>query len=481
MALLADLTARISAVWNGVPPVILGSGAFPLPTGDADADRIAAMDRAWAAYAGHFPAPLKPGKDGLDDRIIVNLMRPVVTATVHFLFGQPPTVELPAADDGEAGATDSPVEAWLRELRRLNDWPAFCLDLGTNGALGGTPYARIEPPDLGGDGFPRFYPLDPRCMSIITADDDCTAICEYLWTHRTGPVWKRQRTTCAQDSVGWWITDEASRDQGKTWQATADPVFWAKPYPPIVHAKNLPQPNAVYGQPDITDTLIDLNKAINFNRSNRQRIDKLHGHPVKYVSGVGNQKIDFAVDTVINLPTADGKLNQLAPAVSSDAAANLGRELYEALCEESSTPSIVLGRADQAGDPSGVALKVKLWPLEMKTATKRVLYGPFLVELLRRCLDLGGFGPDHLVDLTWPEGLLTDPKAERETAVLDLGMGIASKETIAGKLGYNWPNEQALLAAEALAAPAPAPVPALPPGPPLMLPVAADDTLEMDG
>lgn len=468
MGLLTDFTTRLAATWQGVPPVIIGSGAFPLQTDGADDARLAAMDRAWAAYAGDFPAPLKPAKDGVDDAVTVNLLRPIVTATVHFLFGRSPTVELPVRDDGEAGAALSPAEAWLAECLRVNDFPVFCLDTGTNGALGGTAYARIDPVELGGDGFPRFYPLDPRLMTICTDPDDCTAVIEYCWTLKTGRGWQRQRTTCAPDTVGWWITDESSRDQGKTWAARAAPVFWNKPYPPILHCKNLPLPNNVYGQPDLTDNLIRLNKAINFNRSNRQRIDKLHGHPVKYVSGVGNQKIDFAVDTVINLPTADGKLNQLAPAVSSDAAANLGREIYEALCEESSTPSIVLGRADQAGDPSGIALRVKLWPLLMKTETKKVLYGPFLVELLRRVFDLGGQGDAHLVSLTWPEPLPLNAKEERETVQMDLGMGVVSKQTVAGLLGYNWENEQANLAEEAAevgagvvppVAPSPAPPP----------------------
>lgn len=489
MSLLDTVGAAVAGAMTGFfspnatrpPSVVSGQGATP-PYADADAARR--MDRAWTAYAGQFDPPLKPNKLGVNDTILVNLIRPVVTATVHFLFGQPPSVELPARDDGEAGPTPSPLEAWLAECLRLNDFPAFCLDLGTNGALSGTPYVRIEPPDLGGDGYPRFYPLDPRCMAICTDPDDCTAVCEYVWTLRTGKVWKRQRTTIADDGTGWWITDEASTDGGKTWVVCADPVFWAKPYPPILHCKNLPLPNHVYGAPDITDTIIQLNAAINLNKSNRQRIDLLHGHPTKYVTGAGNQKIDFSVDTVIQLLAPDADLHQLAPAVNSEAAASLGRELYEALCEESATPSIVLGRADQAGDPSGVALRVKLWPLLMKTETKKALYGPCLVELLRRCLDLGGYGPAHLVTLTWPEALPQDPKEERAVLAADLAMGIASKATVASKAGYTWDNEQKLLAAEA----APAAPPAggggggnaRPPNMPMMLPMAADDTLEMD-
>jgi hypothetical protein len=174
---------------------------------------------------------------------------------------------------------------------------------------------------------------------------------------------------------------------------------------------------------------------------------------VKYVTGAGNQKIDFAVDTVIQLLANDAALHQLTPAVNSEAAAGLGRELYEAVCEEGSTPSIVLGRADQAGDPSGVALRVKLWPLSMKTETKRVLYGPVLVELLRRAFDLAGKGADRIVSLTWPEVIPQDPLAERKALGQDLAMGVVSRQTVARKLDYTWATEQENLRQEATPAP----------------------------
>jgi hypothetical protein len=61
--------------------------------------------------------------------------------------------------------------------------------------------------------------------------------------------------------------------------------------------------------------------------------------------------------------------------------------------------------------PSGVALKIRMWPATMKLEMKRKLYGPMLVELFRRLLELMGQGEDMRVNLQWPEPLPVDPES----------------------------------------------------------------------
>src|SRR4051812_27152121 len=84
-----------------------------------DLKRVAAQRRAWDAFNGLFPDPLKmrPG-DKVRDIVKVNRIRRIVLAGVHFLFGAPPAVVLPkmpgpAGADGQPTQVPHPAQAWL--------------------------------------------------------------------------------------------------------------------------------------------------------------------------------------------------------------------------------------------------------------------------------------------------------------------------------------------------------------------------------
>jgi hypothetical protein len=97
---------------------------------------------------------------------------------------------------------------------------------------------------------------------------------------------------------------------------------------------------------------------------------------------------------------------------------------------ETMTPALLLGRDDGSSlPPSGVALKIRMWPATMKLEMKRKLYGPMLVELFRRLLELMGQGEDMRVNLQWPEPLPVDPESERKVLLIDQQLG-ASEETL---------------------------------------------------
>jgi hypothetical protein len=91
-----------------------------------------------------------------------------------------------------------------------------------------------------------------------------------------------------------------------------------------------------------------------------------------------------------------------------------------------------------------VALKIRFQPLIEKTEAKRLTYGDLLIELDRRILVMAGLGDGVITQLVWPELLPNDPEQERQTAILDDQLGIASKHTIAKALGYDYDREQEL-------------------------------------
>lgn len=439
--------------------------------------RIEAFARSWRAYHGVFQKPLKRSKSGYDDNIVVNRIKPIVAASVSFLFGKPPTLEIPKEVDGENSTKDSPLEVWLKELQRRNTWPAFLNDLGTNGAVCGTPYARIVP-NKDEPEYPRWQVLDPACMRIVWHPRDIDEVLQYIWTYNSfDPQTRRPRVdrqrVVKQDSGTWLIIDEHSRsyssgngynsglsnvysDQwtaGDTsallingpssldgWERTGEEE-WPYEWAPIIHCKNLPAPNEVYGAPDFTLTEIKNNDALNFNLSNRQRIDRLHSHPWRWVKGMMGQKLTIDPEVVTDIPNPAGEVGQLEPKIDSQAPAQLGREIYESILEATQTPSIVLGREDATSNPSGVALRVKLWPLVNKTEQKQVFYGPMLVELIRRTTELAKSRKDVVCKLQWTDVIPIDKLQEGQLYLLDSQMGIASKATLAAKRGYEFDTE----------------------------------------
>lgn len=423
---------------------------------DAEKSRIQAYKAARDAYNGIFTDQTVRRVGDINDRVKVNRVKPIVSATVNFLFGSPPLWELPSSADGENAAQDSSAEEWLKECLRVNQWEQLLLDLGINGGLCGTPYLAIDLSNLIPNpanplrGFPRLHVLDPADMSLRWDPMDIDRTTGYIWQYNTYDRVKRatmvvRRIVELREDGRWWVLDQRSYSPNLLYRGdwiTDGEVAWPFDWSPILHCKNLPCPNEAYGEPDITPTIVELNKARNLNLSNWSRIVRKHAQPKPWVKGMAGKRIDLDSE-VIDMPSKDAEIGQLTPVVDGASSETLGRVIDEAICEESQTPSLVLGRPDQQGIPSGVALRIKLWPLLNKTETKRALYGPMLVEAMRRLLEAGGWGKGLVPVLKWAEMVPTDPKEEREVIQLDLGMGIASKHTAAQKLGYDYDQELA--------------------------------------
>ena len=514
--------ARIAQRTLGTVQAGLLTAAVQREATATEAARQQQAVQAASAYAGLFPEPLVTKPGDTRDTIRVNAVRPIVLATVAFLFGSPPSWDLPDDPAEQAAELAAPVadvpapdptdptappaipdpaaqqakvaaqraaqlrkqaeasdtskpEGWMRECQRQMAWPALLQDMGINGAVYGTPAWRIREADDEHE-YPYLQVLAPECLRVHTDPRDIARVLGYTYQMTgTDPetglpqVW-RQRVERGDpesaDAVGtirgthWVIIDEvAGLDGSNGWVDTGnwdviEQSIWPYAWCPILHCKNLPNPNAIYGLSDISETVIEANLALNRSLTTSARIDRHHAGPRVWLRKMAGKKIDTRAGAIADLGE-DGEIGQLVPAVDGTAGGELRRELKEAICEESATPSIVLGHVDQAGDPSGVALRVKLWPLLHKTELKRNQYGPLIIETMRRLWELGGFGSKVITALTWPEQLPTDPLEERQVLLVDQQLGIASKATIADKLDYNWQQEQDNLADEKAAAPPP--------------------------
>jgi hypothetical protein len=193
---------------------------------------------------------------------------------------------------------------------------------------------------------------------------------------------------------------------------------------------------------------------------------------------MGTRTLDLSIDSVIQMPSETAELRILEMQSDLSSTREFLTQLSEYFAIVTRTPLVAMGVPDKQGAISGVALQIRFRPLVQKTEAKRRTYGDLVVELERRLLAIGGFGDAHITQLDWPELLPSDPLTERQALVLDDSLGIASKETLSAKLGYEFATEQAQLAQERALAPPPQSVPtapgpgnAPPPGPTAAQPV----------
>jgi hypothetical protein len=295
------------------------------------AARKQTMARAWDAYNGKYPNALhrKPGQP--NDNVKVNRVRSIVDASVALLFGTPPDWELPKEADGEDTVEESPAEEALEECLEATGFEAKLLDYAINGAVCGTAYWRIVP----GKPYPRLQVIDPSCMTIRWDPRDLDVVTAYIWqfnSDRPGTAIARASSaSCASGKYRRRRQRHALADHRparRPGRARRTPLghrrvtAWNYAWPPYLHNKNLPAPNQVYGLPDYSETVIELNRAINFSYSNRRKIDRLHGHPKTWAKGADGVRISVGVDEVLKLEGEEAGIGQLVPAVDSDAAAS---------------------------------------------------------------------------------------------------------------------------------------------------------------
>jgi len=424
----------------------LGTQLFYERLIDEERQRLDRYAKFWDYYNGKHKKPLKVKPGEADDNVIVNLSKLIVDKGVSFLFGKDVQFEL------EEGAT-TPAEQWLADCWRRNRKMSFLQEVALNGAVCGHFFIKIIPDGLG-RGVPRLINLDPAYVRPVWDADDYRKVLwykiEYTAYNPNGPspIHKKQMISRMEDLNGVtraWRLEWYEAVRGRKYELVRADI-WPHPWPPIVDGQNLPAPNEFFGKSDLEDA--DLNDAINFAASNILRILRFHAHPKTVGRGLRASDIDIAPNEMICLPSPDSDVFNLEMQSDLSSSRQFWLDLMDIYREVTRTPHINPGRVN-VGALSGFALRILYGPLLEKTETKRRLYGDALIELNRRLLDLGGFGPDHWVRIHWPDPIPFDPKQETEALKADRELGIVSRETLASRRGYDWAVESERLEAEA--------------------------------
>jgi hypothetical protein len=420
------------------------------PVTQADLDRQREMARAWNAYRGKLPDPLKVEADQPNDNVKTNRCAPIVNKVTSFLFGQTVKIEMKGSDQ------DFMEDLWGDEDESMTRFAKMSI----NGACFGEVFLKLIPNPKQGQA-PRLVILNPQIVRIVSHPDDCELHLAYIIEYPgMASLQKKQiiaRVDPEQDleTLGdediedtWTIANYIRRGQNinAEWIQTSQ-EDWPYPFAPISAWQNLPNPNEAWGAPDLADDLVQLNIVLNFIQSNLSRIIKFHGHPKTFAVNVQASQIQIAVDETICLPSPDSKLEMLAPMENFSGLLNVIVDLRGSMDEQSRVPAVALGRLHELprGTIAGVALKLLFQPLLELTLQKQRLYGCGIRDVTRAALCLAGKisveeYEDYEVNLTWPNLLPSDDLAAAQAGLLLEQIGV-SEETVLGELGYDIDDE----------------------------------------
>lgn len=393
-----------------------------------DRERMERIRRSWDAYYGTNPDPLKVRKGEANDNVRINYARLIVDAGVAHLFGDEMHVH---CEDGQEAAQEA-IDAIIRRNGEGLLWQRA----GTSGAIGGTWFYRLIPQ---AEGPTRIVSVDPATVDVEWSPDDYEDVTAYTvtWLVEEEDATKVRRLRIERDGgegSGWVLLTEEAIEGG--WMVIEEEQ-WPHPYPPMGHAQNLPSPHEVYGLSDLEPDVLRLCLSIERVASNINRILRLYAHPRTWGKMIGDAlNMDANPGAVIRLEHPDAALHNLEMSSDLGSSIEMYRRLVAALHETTRIPEVATGKLDSAGQLSSLALRILYSPLIAKTETKRRTYGQAIVEALKRCLDLEGFGYDHDLSIVWPELVPSDPEMERRVAMLDMQLGV-SRETVLHSLGYN--------------------------------------------
>ena len=437
MTLLERLKAIIRA-WR------MGPDAY-LPRDDqllyglesVDRDRVEKFRLLWKYYDGDHKQSLRSQVGEPNDNVILNVSARIVDKGIAFLFGKPMVIDI----DGSMGRT-TPTEELLSKLWSDTDaMMSFFHLLAMDGGVTGTAFVHILLPEMRGDP-PRFVVLDPALVFPTTDPDDVDHIIAYeiRWASVSGI---RRLVYALDDGGRWQIAHELLGKHG--WEATEPVSYWPFPWAPVVHCQNLPKPRSIWGKSDLEDA--DLNDAINAAFSDSKRLSRIFGSPLVWGYGFGTKDVRWRPGAALLANSPSAQLHALDLNADVNGSIALGRTLMTDMYILSRVPEMSPENM-RLGAMSGFALRVLYSDLLEKTQTKRRTYGALIKELVRRGLDVMGQGYEHQVEIAWPDPLPEDKAAQAQSDKFDLDYGLASKETVARRRGYDWEAEQQRIEAE---------------------------------
>ena len=418
--------------------------------GDSVTDRQLRMKRAWRAYLGELPQPLRVTKNQ-NDNVVVNPAGALVNIGVHFLFGE----GLAWAGDFE---NKTPPE-WFKKLQacwKANKQPTFLLKLGVSGGINGHCFVRFVPNGIGyGKKYTRLVILDPQNVDVKWNAGDFEDVREFCITtcttdDRGKKVTLVEKIKRGADGTHWTMQKFEKRDvsnflrkQLEVEVAQGPVLRWNYPWPPIVHCQNLPLPSTFWGLSDLEPQVISVITAQQTAMSNLNKIIRIHAAPKTLLKGITPDmasEVDVSPDGMITLPDPEGDIKVLEMISNLDSSLKFVDKIEANLNRMTQVPQIAYGEGDAAtAQLSGVSASVFYGPLIQKTSAKRLTYGDMLLDISIKLLILDGVdtaAAEESLRIEWPVPIPGSKFLERQTLQQDQLLG-ASNDTILAKLGYD--------------------------------------------
>lgn len=441
MSFIDDLFQRLRNLWQL-------SGEIGSPRARAYMQRFQRYEQAWNAYYGKLEKSLKVKPGGPDHNVRINYARLIVDASVANLFGTKLTIAL---DERYAEAQTYIAEWW--ETAKVQ---AVLADCGINGGVCGSGLLRLFDKSAETGLYPRVITVNPGVVDVETDPTDYERVLRYFLTYP-----KSTANLDGRDNGLLRLVVEPANDARTAWRLREQNAGfggfqdgrvtdWPYPFAPIFHAKNLPAPNEFWGMADLEPDVIDLNKSVNFVRSNTNKIIYFHAHPKTVGIGFSASQMTVSPDEMITVNNANADIKNLEMQSDLTSSREFARDMESAMHGVTRTPEAAIGKLENVGALSGTALRILFRPMIEKTETKRRSYGAMITDLVRAVLTMGGFdeaAAKAKITIQWPEILPGDPETERKVATLDKDLGV-SRETLLTKLGYDAEKEAELRAGE---------------------------------
>jgi Phage portal protein, SPP1 Gp6-like len=413
-------------------------------------DRLQAISRSWDYYEGRHPPPLSVQPGQPDDNVIVNLARPVVDKGIALLFGNEVTWQ---AD--ESAADTSPAEQFLSDVWAANDKMVLLQEVAQNGALAGLCAVKVVPRSGDKQRPFRLVNLDPKNLTIDCDDEDIDDVERYVIQYTCADdngreLIKRQEIVAVENELtdvvtSWTIQNYTARGGGGKMLPDGPQVAWPYALPPIVHAKNLPCANSIWGYGDLED--VKFNDAINLIASTTRKILRLHASPQTIAKGFNPALLRRDANQIWEIPEGtDGSIENLEMQSDLRAAREFYQDLRSAFFAMGRMPDV--SQIGNLGALTNFGLRVLFADALERTSVKRNTYGGLIVRLNRLLCLLGGKGDNVKTTLTWPDPLPVNRAEIVATAQAEQAIGVTSDETIATDLGRDYADEQTRLEAE---------------------------------
>lgn len=488
---------------------------MPLQPRDGTQDGPTAQElrASWQAYSGDLGdndasrLAVMPGEPDLN--ITSNRIKPIVNTGVDFLFGPPLSlrvtdVEADTDADAPEDVTTVRVSEAAQNAQRILDavWGdddermTLLSKMGVNGGVYGHVFVKLVAPQrgLGSDeNPPRLVVLNPENVTLFTDPEDVDLVTRFRIEYATtdpatnAPIRRRQDisrldpredddTTASgrDDDTQWFIQNfVATGASGGRFIPVDDGAVWPYAWPPIADWQNYPNPNGHWGQRDVTDTLVSLNRQLRLVESNINKITFNQGHPQLFSVGANTAGVKRRPGDILDLGEPDADLRAVNAAGDLAQLMAFADQLRADMDEESGIPGVALGRMATLprGQISGITMRLLYAPAIARTEHKRRLYGQGIRQVCQTVLCLCGMDyatVEHLAfQLGWQDPLPNDDLAMAQTAVTLQQIGY-SEHTLIERTGGD-PDVEAQWKAEESAAQMSAVTQgkALPPMPPL--------------